>query len=112
MLFVALVLVGLGLVMVVGLVALYLKIGALGDELRDARAADAHSLAVQLDAIADKQQGTRHDLDRIDKDIRTGNDRIAELALHIEGPPSLRHPTLPPVSGAAPTKRTAAPLAK
>jgi hypothetical protein len=112
MLFVALVLAGLGLVMIVGLVLLYLKIGALADELRDARAADAHALAVQLDALADKQQGTRHDLDRLTGELRTGHERIGALALHIEGPPSMRHPTLPPVSGAASTRRESATLAK
>ena len=112
MVFVAVVLAGFGLVMIVGLVLLYLKIGALADELRDARTADAHSLAVQLDAIADKQQGTRHDLDRLTGELRTGHERIGALALHIEGPPSMRHPTLPPVSGAAPAKREAARLAK
>lgn len=112
MVLVAVVLGAFGLLMVVGFVILHLQLGALTDELRDMRAADAHNLAMQLDAIADKQQGTRLDLNRIDEDIRTGNERIGALALHIEGPPSMRHPTLPPVSGAAPTKREAAILTK
>ena len=101
------VVVAFGLVMMVGLLLLYLKIGALADELRDARAADAHNVAVQLDAIADKQQGTRLDLDRITGELRAGNERIGALALHIEGPPSMRHPTLPPVSSAAPMRARA-----
>lgn len=108
MVLVAVVLGAFGLLMVTGLVLLYLKMGSLADELRDAREADALSLSIQLDSIADKQQGTRLDLHRMDGDIRTGNERIAELALHIEGPPSLRHPTLSPPSGAASAKRAAA----
>lgn len=102
MVFVAVVLAGFGLVMMVGLVLLYLKLGSLADELRDARKADAHSLAVQLDAITDKQQGTRHDLDRLAGELRAGHERICALALQIEGPPSMRHPVLPA------TKRDAA----
>ena len=112
MVLVAVVLGAFGLLMVVGFVILHLQLGALTDELRDMRAADAHNLAMQLDAIADKQQGTRLDLNRIDEDIRTGNERIGALALHIEGPPSMRHPTLPPVSGAALAKHEAARLAR
>ena len=95
MVFVAVAVAALGLLVLGGFVVLHLKLGALGDELRDARQRDALDLSVQLDGIADKQQGTRHDLERMTK-------RIGELALHIEGPPSMRHPTLPPVSGPTP----------
>ena len=113
MVLVAVVLGAFGLMMVTGLVLLYLKIAALADELRDAREADALNLSIQLDAIADKQQGTRLDLTAIKGELSTGNERIGALALHIEGPPSMRHPTLPPVSGAAArTPRDPAILAK
>jgi hypothetical protein len=70
--FVAVVLACLGALMIGGFVVLYAQLGALADELRAARKDDAHQLATQLDAIA------------------------AALALCIEGPPSMRRPTLPP----------------
>ena len=89
MVFVAVVLACLGVLMVGGFVGLYMQIGALADELREARTADAHQLATQLDAIADKQQGMRLDLEAMKKNV-------AALALCIEGPPSMRRPTLPP----------------
>lgn len=93
--FVALVLGLLGVLMIVGFVVLLVKLGALADELREARASDAHQLATQLDAIADKQQGTRLDLDRMTKVIATQGESLAALALEFRGPPSLRRPTLP-----------------
>jgi hypothetical protein len=87
--FVAVVLGCLGVLMIAGFVAAYAQIGALADELRAARKDDALKLATQLDAIADKQQGTRLDLAAMTKNV-------AALALCIEGPPSMRRPTLPP----------------
>jgi hypothetical protein len=101
------VVVAFGLTIFVGLVLLYLKIGALADALRDARSTDAHHLAMQLDAIADKQQGMRVDLGALRKELGRQERSIAALALHIEGPPSMRHPTFPPASEEAPTGRAA-----
>ena len=89
MAFVAVVLACLGVLMIAGFVVVYVQIGALADELRETRKDDAHQLATQLDAIADKQQGMRLDLDAMKKNV-------AALALCIEGPPSMRRPTLPP----------------
>ena len=89
MVFVAVVLACLGALMIGGFVVMYAQLGALADELRTARKDDAHQLATQLDAIADKQQGMRLDLDAMKKNV-------AALALSIEGPPSMRRPTLPP----------------
>ena len=57
--------------------------------------------SVQLDSVVDKQQGHRMDLDRLTNELKTQHEKIGALALHIEGPPSLRHPALPPVSGPA-----------
>lgn len=120
MVFVAVVLALLGALMIVGFVVLLLKLGALADELRDARTRDAHdmkvqldeiaatqqgtrlalqtqgqSLAFQLDAIADKQQGTRLDLVRMTSALRTQGQSLASLAFQLEGPPSMRQPILP-----------------
>jgi hypothetical protein len=83
--FVAVVLGLLGLLGIVAFVVLYAKLGALADELRDARAQDAHQLGTQLDAVADKLQGVRFDL---------GEQRrsIEDLTAQLEGPPSLRRP--------------------
>ena len=89
MVFVAVVLACLGALMIAGFVVMYAQIGALADELREARTADAHQLATQLDAIADKQQGMRLDLEAMKKNV-------AALALCIEGPPSVRLSMLPP----------------
>lgn len=93
--FVAVVLILLGVLMLVGFAVLYVELGALADELRDARARDAHQLATQLDAIADKQQGTRLDLDRLTAAVGTHSHRVAALTYQLEGPPSMRRPTLP-----------------
>ena len=95
MAFVAMVLGLLGVLMIAGFVVLLVKLGALADELRDARANDAHDLARQLDAIADKQQGTRLDLDRMTTAITTQGQSLAALTFQLEGPPSMRRPTLP-----------------
>ena len=95
MAFVAMVLGLLGVLMIAGFVVLLVKLGALADELRDARANDAHDLARQLDAIADKQQGTRLDLDRMTTAITTQGRSLAALTFQLEGPPSMRRPTLP-----------------
>jgi hypothetical protein len=86
--FVAVVLACLGTLMIAGFVVLYAQLGALADELREARTADALKLETQLDAIADKQQGMRLDLEAMKKNV-------AALALCIEGPPSMRRPALP-----------------
>jgi len=118
--FVAVLLASLGALMIVGFVVLLLKLGALADELRDARTRDKHelkvqldeiaatqqgtwltlqtqgqSLAFQLDAIADKQQGTRLDLDRMTSALQTQGQSLASLAFQLGGPPSMRRPTLP-----------------
>ena len=85
----------LGALMIAGFVLLYVKLGALADELRDARASDAHRLATQLDAIADKQQGTRLDLDRMTKAVTAQGQSLTTLARELQGPPSMRRPTLP-----------------
>ena len=95
MFFVAIVLCCLGLLMVVGFVVVFLKLAALGDELREARTTDAHHLATQLDAVADKQQGMRLDLAAMKKELEGQRQNVAALALHIEGPPSMRRPVLP-----------------
>ncbi len=117
MVFVAVLLALLGALMIVGFVVLLLKLGALADELRDARTRDTHdlnvqldaivatqhgtrlalqtqgqSLAFQLDAIADKQQGTRLDLDRMTSALQTQGQSLASLAFQLEGPPSMRRP--------------------
>lgn len=89
MTFVAAVLGLLGLLGIVACVVLYAKIGALADELRDARAEDAHRLGTQLDAIADKLQGMRLDLGAQKRSVET-------LTTQLEGPPSMRRP---PVEG-------------
>lgn len=85
MAFVAVVLGLLGLLGIVAFVVLYAKLGALADELRDARAQDAHQLGAQLDAVADKLQGVRLDLGRQRRSIEA-------LTTQLEGPPSLRRP--------------------
>lgn len=120
MVFVAVLLALLGALMIVGFVVLLLKLGALGDEIRDGRTRDAHdmkmqlgaiaatqqgtqlalqaqgqSLAFQLDAIADKQQGTRLDLDRMTSTLQTQGQSLASLTFQLEGPPSMRRPILP-----------------
>ena len=92
MVFVAVVLALLGALMVAGFVVLSLKLGALAEELRDARASDAHHLQVQLDAIADKQQGTRLDLDRMTTELQAQSQGLAGLTFQLEGPPSMRRP--------------------
>jgi hypothetical protein len=89
--FVALVLGGLGLLMIGGFVVLYAKIGALADELRDARAQDATAAAAQLTDIAGKLQGLRVDLSAQRRSLE-------ELTAEMKGPPSMRRP---PISGAA-----------
>ena len=131
MVFVAVLLALLGALMIVGFVVLLLKLGALADELRDARTRDTHdlnvqldaivatqhgtrlalqtqgqglaSLNVQLDAIADKQQGTRLDLDRMTSALQTQGQSLASLAFQLEGPPSMRRPTLPRSDTPGPT---------
>ena len=95
MLFLAIVFGFLGLLVLAGFVTLYMQIGALGDELRAARARDGLDLAEQLDAVADKLQGMRLDFDGHQKKLEGHGERIKELAVHIEGPPSLRHPRAP-----------------
>ena len=92
MVFVAVVLACLGVLMIAGFVLLYVQIGALADELRAARKDDALKLATQLDAVADKQQGMRLDLGAMTKELQGQRQNVAALALHIEGPPSMRHP--------------------
>ena len=76
-----------GLLGIVGFVVLYAKLGALADELRDARAQDAHQLGTQLDAIADKLQGVRLDLSRQRRTVEA-------LTTQLEGPPSVRTPPI------------------
>jgi len=93
--FVAIVLGCLGLLMIAGFVVLYVQLAALADELREARTADAQQLATQLDAVADKQQGMRLDLAAMTKELQAQRRNVAALALHIEGPPSMRRPVLP-----------------
>lgn len=95
MVFVAVVLGLLGVLMIAGFVVLHVKLGALADELRDARANDALQLATQLDAIADKQQGTRLDLDRMTKAVTVQSQSLVGLTRELQGPPSMRRPTLP-----------------
>lgn len=95
MVFLAIVLGFFGVLMLAGFVVLYAQIGALADELRSAREDDARQLATQLDAIADKQQGTRLDLGAMTKELQGQRQNVAALALCIEGPPSMRRPTLP-----------------
>ena len=95
MAFVSVVLGCLGALMLSGFVVLYLKLGALGDELRDARANDAHHLATRLDAVADKQQGMRLDLTAMTREIRGQQLRIEALTFQLEGPPSMRRPPIP-----------------
>jgi hypothetical protein len=85
--FVAVVLGLLGLLGILAFVVMYAKLGALADELRDARAENAHQLGTQLDAIADKLQGMRLDLGRQERSIEA-------LTTQLEGPPSLRRPPL------------------
>lgn len=88
MVFVAIVLACLGLLILAGFVGLLMKLGSLADELRDARARDAHDLATQLDGMADKLHGLRLDL--------TAQRRsLDDLTLEVQGPPSLRHPPIP-----------------
>ena len=89
MVFVAVVLGLLGVLMVVGVVVVTAKLGALADELREARQNDAHQLGMQLDAIADKLQGTRLDLSAQRRSIEG-------FAAQLDGPPSMRRP---PMSG-------------
>lgn len=95
MAFVSIVLACLGALMIAGFVALYLKLGALADELRDARASDAHALAIHLDAVADKQQGIRLDLTALTRKIEGQQQSVEALTFQLEGPPSLRRPHLP-----------------
>lgn len=97
MVFVAVVLACLGALMIAGFVGLYVQLGALADELREARATDAHDLAKQLDAIADKQQGMRLDLDAMTKELLGQRQNVAALTFQLEGPPSMRRPKLPEV---------------
>jgi len=93
--FVAVVLACLGALMIAGFVVLYVQLAAIADELRAAREEDAQKLATQLDAIADKQQGTRLDLGAMTKELQGQRRNVAALALHIEGPPSMRGSALP-----------------
>lgn len=93
--FVAIVLCCLGLLMVVGFAMLWAQLGALADEMRAARAADAHQLATQLDAVADKQQGMRLDLAALTKELQGQRQNLAALTFQLEGPPSMRRPTPP-----------------
>lgn len=95
MTFVAVVLGLLGLLGIVAFMVLYAKLGALGDELRDARAEDTHHLGAQLDAIADKLQGMRLDLGAQKRSVET-------LTTQLVGPPSVRRP---PVEGDGATRR-------
>ncbi len=95
--FVAVVLGCLGALMLAGFVVVYVQLGALADELRAARADDAHQLATQLDAIADKQQGMRLDVDAMTKELKGQRQNMAALTLQLEGPPSMRRPKLPEV---------------
>lgn len=106
MLFLAIVFGFLGLLVLAGFVTLYMQIGALGDELRAARARDGLDLAEQLDAVADKLQGMRLDFDGHQKKLEGHGERIKELALHIEGPPSMRHP--PAITGEGTTPQATA----
>ena len=87
MTFVAVVLGLLGLLGIVAFVVLYAKLGALADEVRDARAEDAHHLGAQLDAVADKLQGMRLDLGAQKRSVET-------LTTQLEGPPSVRRPPM------------------
>jgi hypothetical protein len=83
--FVAIVLGLLGALMIGGFVMLHAKIGALADELRDARGHDAAQLGAQLTEVASKLQGVRLDLE-------AHRQSIDGLAQQIEGPLSMRHP--------------------
>lgn len=88
MVFIAVVLGGLGLLVVAGFVGLHLKMGSLADELRDARAKDAHDLGTQLVAVTDKLHGLRLDQGALRRSLD-------QLTLEMQGPPSLRRPTHP-----------------
>jgi len=96
--FVAVVLALLGWLMIIGFVAMYLKLCALADELRAARKADGLHLGTQLDAIADKQQGMRIDLNRMKGAIHGQQQKIEALTFQLEGPQSMRRPVLPEAS--------------
>lgn len=89
MVFVALVLGCLGLLIIAGFVGLHAKMGSLADELRDARARDAHDLATQMDAMVDKLHGLR-------LDVTAQRRTVEQLTLEVQGPPSLRRPPLAP----------------
>ncbi|MFO0589824.1 MAG: hypothetical protein U0441_19950 [Polyangiaceae bacterium] len=89
MVFIAVVLAGLGILVVVGFVGLHLKMGSLADEMRDARSRDAHDLGMQLDAVTDKLHGLRLDLAALRRSQE-------QLTLEVQGPPSMRRPTHPP----------------
>jgi len=101
--FVAALLALLGALMIVGFVVLLLKLGALGDEIRDARTRDAHDMKMQLDAITATQQGTRLDLARMTSTLQMQGQSLASLAFQLEGPPSMRRPILPHSDEAAKT---------
>ncbi|MFO0587292.1 MAG: hypothetical protein U0441_07130 [Polyangiaceae bacterium] len=96
MLFIAIVFGCLGLLSLAGFVTLYMQIGALADELRAGRESDTVYLGEQLDAVADKLQGLRLDADKHRKELAGHGERIKELAIHIEGPPSMRKPIFRP----------------
>jgi hypothetical protein len=85
MVFVAIVLGCLGVMIIAGFVGLHMKMGSLADELRDARARDAHDLATQLDGVADKLHGLR-------LDVTAHRRSLDDLTLEVQGPPSLRRP--------------------
>ncbi len=85
MVFVAVVLGLLGLLVIAGFVVVTVKVGALADELRDARQKDAAQLRAKLSEMDGKLQGVRLDLGAHRKSIDG-------LAQQIEGPPSMRRP--------------------
>lgn len=68
----------------------WVQLGALADELRAGRETDARTLATQLDAVADKQQGMRLDLAAMTKELQGQRQNVAALTLQLEGPPSMR----------------------
>lgn len=95
MVFIAVVLASLGILVVAGFVGLHMKMGSLADEMRDARSQDAHALATQLDGMTDKLHGLRFD-------VTAQRRALEQLTLEVQGPPSLRRPTLPPLQRPAP----------
>lgn len=85
MAFVAVVLGLLGAMMIGGFVVLGGMLRALAQEQREAREADLQKLAVHLLKLATAVQGVRLDLNAQGRSVE-------QLALELQGPPSLRRP--------------------